>query len=731
MFSQFSATVICYALLLSFFSREVRSQTKQDSQTTRAVVTVRYTPNRPANRFVPARAIGAGVDGSSKGMLDLQLRPQNVQSMLSAGLKPLTYRLRTELAGDAWHWNPNGSWSEPNNHQGYWVSDPANASQISLSYGYRLPRRGNTIDQAVDDGYSRIDDGDAQTFWKSNPYLDHAFTGEANSLHPQWVVIEFAKPEKINALRILWGKPFARTFRIQYGDFGDVSDIALNSAETWRDFPFSVFVGGADVEPSPKGQLLRVSKERITTRWLRILMTDSSETSAEPSNDVRDRIGFAIRELSAGYQDSSYRFRDRMHHAADRKRQTIIHVSSTDPWHRESDLDENIEQLGFDRAYASGLTNNLPMLVPTGLLYDTPENAANEIHYLRARGYKFDDVELGEEPDGQYVSPEDYGALYLQWADAIHRVDQDVKIGGPSLQEIMFEHEGHGNAEWMRRFVNYLKQHGRLSDFAFFSFEWYPFDNVCDPVAPQLARAPRLMETALRAMERNGLPRQIPWIISEYGYSAFASRAEIDLEGALLNADIVARFLTLGGDQAFLFGYPPGYIDRDYSCTAGSNMMFSMDDDGNLDHRFATYFGARLLAQEWLQPGDGVHEIYAAGSDAKNERGEELLTAYAVKRPDGLWSLLLINKDPTRAFTIEPVFRNSSARIRGEFRGKLDVYQFSSKQYELSGSKNDPRPVRADDPEHRIVDLRSGESPKLSLPPYSLTVVRGAVENLK
>src|SRR5206468_800396 len=151
------------------------------------------------------------------------------------------------------------------------------------------------------------------------------------------------------------------------------------------------------------------------------------------------------------------------------------------------------------------------------------------------------------------------------------------------------------------RFVNYLRQRGRLNDFAFFSFEWYPFDNVCDPVAPQLLRAPKLLQQSLSAMAAHGVPRNIPWIISEYGYSAFASRAEIDVEGALLNADIVGRFLTLGGDQTFLFGYTPGYLDRDYSCTAGNNMLFSLGDDGDIEHRFATYFGARLLAQEWLQ----------------------------------------------------------------------------------------------------------------------------------
>src|ERR1043165_2695902 len=192
----------------------------------RATITI--DASRPVNRFAPAKAFGAGIDGHEKGETLRQLSPSNIAAMRSAGLKPLTYRLRTELAGEAWHWNPRGRWSDAARHRGYWISDSTSAAPIKLSYGYRLPRRGNTIDQANDDGYSRIDDGDPETFWKSNAYLDEEFTHEPNSLHPQWVVIEFPKPQKINALRVLWGKPFPNTFRVQYADIDDVSDIALN-----------------------------------------------------------------------------------------------------------------------------------------------------------------------------------------------------------------------------------------------------------------------------------------------------------------------------------------------------------------------------------------------------------------------------------------------------------------------------------------------------------------------
>src|SRR2546425_2697253 len=56
-------------------------------------------------------------------------------------------------------------------------------------------------------------------------------------------------------------------------------------------------------------------------RSVRILMSRSSHTSEQRSDDVRDTLGFAIREIDLGKMGKDGRFHDHIRHAPDRHRQ--------------------------------------------------------------------------------------------------------------------------------------------------------------------------------------------------------------------------------------------------------------------------------------------------------------------------------------------------------------------------------------------------------------------------
>ena len=197
----------------------------------------------------------------------------------------------------------------------------------------------------------------------------------------------------------------------------------------------------------------------------------------------------------------------------------------------------------------------------------------------------------------------------------------------------------------------------------------------------------------------------------------------MDIEGALLNADVVATFLALGGEQTFLYGYEPNEIIQEVACSSGNNMLFLLGADGTISCRMPTYYGARLLTQEWAEPGDGLHELYLATVDEPALHDESLITAYAVLRPDRLWALMVLNKDSSNAHTVEVRFHNEDSGSESEFEGTIDLYQYSRKQYELSADQQEPYPIKDQPPEHRT--LRGSTALVMQLPAYSITVIRG------
>ncbi|MDS4060397.1 MAG: discoidin domain-containing protein [Candidatus Contendobacter sp.] len=679
----------------------------------------------PSNTFVPAVALGAGVDGHSRGDGDAIYRPATLRAMRSVGMRPLSYRLRTELAIQAWHWNPRGRWSGGRHTQGYWTSDDRPGAPILSSHGYRLPRRGNTIDQAENNGYSRLADGDLKTFWKSNPYLDRHYTGEDNDRHPQWLIADLGERAPVTATRIIWGTPHAVRYQVQYWEGEDPDDPDEYPEGRWQTFPTGTVVEGRGGDI-----LLRLTQKPVSARFLRVLMEESSGIAPPGAKDPRDALGYAVREVSIGTLDSTGRLRDRVRHAARRDDQTRFFVSSTDPWHRASDLDPDVEQPGIDRVFTSGITQGLPVLIPVGVLYDTPDNAAALLRYLRRRGYPTRGIELGEEPDGQYVAPEDYGALYLRAADALRAVDPAVVLGGPSFQSLwdepMMAWAGTSVAPdqpWLTRWLAYLKERGRAAP-DFLSFEWYPFDEVCAPSEPQLQQASALLAAALANLHAQGLSRDTPLLMTEYGYSAFSAQAEVDLTGALFNADAVGVFLTQGGAAAYLYGYEPSPIYRGPNCdTWGNNTLFLSDPRRRILARTATYHGATLLARQWAGNPSQPHRVYPARVEIGAADAVIPLSAYAVRRPDGLWAVLLINKDPRREWGVALRFAGPEPGVTTDLRGPVALYRFSAAQYHWRANREQGRPLRSHPPQHRV--LTEHGPVKARLPPWSLTVIRG------
>jgi hypothetical protein len=708
-------------------------------------IRVDTTPAHATNRFVPNETLGAGIDRIPVEAIDKDLVEPNVGRALASGWQPVSYRQNTELTVEAWHWNPNGTWSDPSG-RGYFTGSATPTEVIRYSYGYALPHRGFTRNDGTDNaGFSRITDGDPTSYWKSNPYLTQRFTGESDALHPQWIVVDLAQIQLVDSIRIAWVDPYATRLVVQRWTGED--PIKKQTSGVWQTFPHGAVING-------KGgtQTIRLSDDPLPVRFLRILMNESSNTcDSHGSADPRNCVGYAISELYVGTITADSVFHDIVRHTPDQE-QTTTYCSSVDPWHEPSNLGSTKSaQVGFDLFFTSGVTRGLPAMVPVALLYDTPDNAAAEITYLKKRKYPISYVEMGEEADGQFMLPEDYAALYVQWAAALHRIDPTLKLGGPSFtgenKDIEVWADANGRVSWTGRFIDYLKQHDRMSDLAFFSFEHYPYD-PCKIPWGSLYDEPELVSRIMQIWREDGVPANIPMFITESNLSSAASETSSDLFAALWLADYIGSFLNAGGNGVYFFHYLPLQMEHGCNDSPGTFGMFTLDADYQIQQPLSQFFASQLINVEWVQPGSGAHQMFPAKGDIDDGAGHALVTAYALKRPDGLWSLMVVNRDQQNAHRVRIVFqggtdKDQTGRQSNSFIGSVDISTFGKDQYQWhpASTRFIPHAEQSGeyavvantegtaDPDGPIVHSKQavGKDASYDLPAASIVVIRGRI----
>lgn len=680
------------------------------------VVHVDVTPGHVLNSFNPDQALGTSVDVLSRRDIDLVYTPHILQESLSAGWGPISYRNNTELRKAAWHWNPAGTWSDPIHHSGYFTGSTELGSPIRYILAYGLPHRGFATG------------GDAAlptpnpTYWKSNPYLTSKFTHESGALHPQWVVVDLHTAKPVSAVQIEWENPYAIEYQVQYWIGTNALDFDGGPKGEWKVFP-----AGTVRRARGGTAIVKLANIPVSTRYIRILMPKSSNTCDEHGPaDVRNCVGYAIQSIQAGTINPSGTFSAIV---PDPGYPVRYAVSSIDPWHSATDVDNSgkYQHTGFDLFFTSGITNNLPAMIPITMLYGTPEGAAAEIAYIEKRGYPIGYVEMGEEPDGQHMLPEDYGALYIQWARAIHKVDPKLKLGGPIFegvdQDIRVWPDARGRTSWMGRFVDYLKSHGRLSDLSFVSFEHYPYD-PCSITWKSLYDEPHLMSHILQVWRNDGVPKDVPLMVTESSLAPQLTGPMSTIFAGLWLGDSVGSFLASGGA---LYTHSPIQPQGVQTSCLGWASWSNFVSNKNYDIKGYTsfYYAAQMINKEWVQHRSGIDKMYPSSVDIKDAAGNVLVTAYAVHRPDGFWSLLLINRDQDHPHAVKVVFDDATARRKLFFNGLVTDVTFGSDQYVWI---NDGVNSHAD-PDHRPIATTEpgGANTVFILPKASMNVLRGKV----
>ncbi|MGO8732276.1 MAG: discoidin domain-containing protein [Terriglobia bacterium] len=707
---------------------QVQAQTAPQA----ATVHVDVTPEHILNTVNPDTATGAWMDDLSKTQVDNLSKPETIQGIKNLGWGSITMRNNSELRLAAWHWNENGTWSGPASKSGYYTGSADLGEPIHYGYSYSLPHRDFMTggDRPLVAGF--------QAYWKSNPYLTSHFTGESDVLHPQWVVIDMGMARPVNAIHIQWVNPYAVTYVVQYwiGD-NNAMDWDMGPNGVWKAFPSGTVNNGTGGDVH-----LKLCDEPITARFVRVLMTESSNTcDTHGARDIRNCVGYALQTLSVGTMDA-------------RGTYSIVYpatgvepgpsmgppvrggggggaggafpgsagdtagsfgASSIDPWHETGNLitGGGDEYNGMDNFFTSGLTMGHPALVPCTVIYGTPEDCANEVAYIYKRGYPVVGIEMGEECDGKHTMPEDYGALYCQWAAAIHKLTPSAKLGGPVFEgvdkDITLWVDNQGRTSWMGRFVDYLKTHGHLQDLSFMSFEHYPF--LVNRFTPPndwdtLYMEPGIMKHILQMWRDDGVPRDVPLIISESGITAGGGgRGYMGVTGnSIWECDAFGTFFEQGGTAFYRPAINNGARGRrgDAGGAPGGGAYGTP--------QYTPFTSAHIINLEWLQHGAGANQIFPASANLMDAAGRNVITSYAVHRPDGNWSLMLINHDLNAAHQIHLVIDDAN-HVQHSFAGPVTLVQYCNTPSENKNTTMTPSP-----------------DGMYTLPIGSITVIRGKLQ---
>ena len=134
-----------------------------------------------------------------------------------------------------------------------------------------------------------------------------------------------------------------------------------------------------------------------------------------------------------------------------------------------------------------------------------------------------------------------------------------------------------------------------------------------------------------------------------------------------------------------------------------------------------------MITKEWAQPVDATHQLFKASSDITDDSGNVLVTAYPIRRPDGSWSVMLVNRDRDHDHATKLTFADADAKQSGFFSGPVEQITLGESQYQWhpGGSMGQADP---DGPPLKST-LNGSADTLYQLPKASLTILRGNISS--
>jgi len=224
---------------------------------------------------------------------------------------------------------------------------------------------------------------------------------------------------------------------------------------------------------------------------------------------------------------------------------------------------------------------------------------------------------------------------------------------------------------------------------------------------------PALIAKMPQIWRNDGLPSNVPMYVTEANFTwVNHSQTQMQIEGALWQADYMASAISNGVEAVVYYQYEPVPLSPNERCKGdwGNLTMFVADKNATIRARAAQFWAGRMLNREWFAAGNAQHALYRARARLQKP---QYLSAYALKRPDGSWSLMIVNTHHhAQEITVQ---LNNGAPIHEA----VTRVTFGSDQYvwRSRGAQSAPSPNRG--PVRAIV-----RGPVYRIPAQSITVLR-------
>ena len=254
-------------------------------------IQVDITPGHATNHFAPNQALGAGVDRIAQEAIDKDLVQPALDRALSSWLAACYLSAEHRIVVEAWHWNPQGT-VERSGGQGYFTGATTRRNLSAFVWVSTAPSRGHS--QPDGNGIFAAHRRRSEYVLEEQSISHEDVYGRRRSSHPQWVVLDLATPQQINAIRIHGLTPYAAL----PGAILDRVRMPIHAADAgaWKTF------SGGDIANGNGRHRRRFGfRGSDAVRFIRIWMTESSNTcDTHGSGDPRNCVGYAIREVYLG-----------------------------------------------------------------------------------------------------------------------------------------------------------------------------------------------------------------------------------------------------------------------------------------------------------------------------------------------------------------------------------------------------------------------------------------------